>query len=151
MPPSPPKLLPIAQGPRLIVYHQTFHDSNANYQSLLPLLTNNTGITHVIVAAIHLNQGPGNITLNDHEPDDKRYDQLWGEVKWLQGSGVKVLAMLGGAAQGSYERLAGSEENVQLTRVFVNPFEKRIIGVTVGIGCTMRHMNAGHMLDGTQS
>lgn len=112
MPPVPPQLLPTSQGPRLIVYHQTFHDSAGNYHSLLPLLTNNTGITHVIVAAIHLNEGPGNITLNDHKPDDSRYDQLWGEVKWLQGSGVKILGMLGGAAQGSYERLGGSEEDV---------------------------------------
>lgn len=117
MPPTPPQLLPTSRGPRLIVYHQTFHDSNGNYHSLLPLLTNNTGITHVIVAAIHLNDGPGNITLNDHTPDDKRYEQLWGEVKWLQGSGVKVLGMLGGAAQGSYERLAGSEDNVRPPRL----------------------------------
>ncbi|KAK7183983.1 hypothetical protein DPSP01_012263 [Paraphaeosphaeria sporulosa] len=113
MPPTPPKLLPTSQGPRLIVYHQTFHDSAGNYHSLLPLLTNNTGVTHIIVAAIHLNEGPGNITLNDHRPDDKRYEQLWGEVKWLQGSGVKVLGMLGGAAQGSYERLGGSEDNFE--------------------------------------
>jgi cyclin-dependent kinase len=94
------------------VYTQTFHDSAGNYHSLLPLLTNNTGITHVIVAAIHLNDGPGNITLNDHPADDKRFVTLWGEVKWLQGSGVKVLGMLGGAAKGSYERLSGSEEQV---------------------------------------
>ncbi|KAJ4299084.1 hypothetical protein N0V90_004328 [Kalmusia sp. IMI 367209] len=111
MPPTPPKLLSTSKGPRLIVYHQTIHDSAGNYQSLLPLLTNHTGITHVIVAAIHLNGEPGNITLNDHKPDDKRFEQLWGEVKWLQGSGVKVLGMVGGAAQGSYERLGGSEEN----------------------------------------
>ena len=106
------KLLPPSTGPRLIVYHQTFHDANGTYHSLLPLLTNNTGITHVIVAAIHLNDGPGNITLNDHRPDDKRFDQLWGEVNWLQGSGVKVLGMLGGAAKGSYEKLSGDEESV---------------------------------------
>lgn len=112
MSPAPPKLLLTSQGPRLIVYHQTLHDSVGNYHSLLPLVTNNTGITHIILAAIHLNAGPGNITLNDHAPDDKRYEQLWGEVKWLQGSGVKVLGMLGGAAQGSYERLGGSEESV---------------------------------------
>ncbi|KAI4954526.1 hypothetical protein J4E86_005835 [Alternaria arbusti] len=107
------KLLPPSTGPRLIVYHQTFHDSNGTYHSLLPLLTNNTGITHVIVAAIHLNDGPGNITLNDHKPDDKRFDQLWGEVNWLQGSGVKVLGMLGGAAKGSYEKLSGDEESFE--------------------------------------
>ncbi|CAN9328017.1 unnamed protein product [Alternaria alternata] len=108
-----PKLLPVSTGPRLIVYHQTYHDSNGNYHSLLPLLTNNTGITHVIIAAIHLNDGPGNITLNDHRPDDNRYDQLWGEVNWLQGSGVKVLGMLGGAAKGSFEKLSGEEENFE--------------------------------------
>jgi cyclin-dependent kinase len=76
-------------------------------------LTNNTGITHVIIAAIHLNDEPGNITLNDHRPDDKRFDQLWGEVGWLQGSGVKVLGMLGGAAKGTFEKLGGDEESVQ--------------------------------------
>ncbi|KAF2870171.1 kinase-like domain-containing protein [Massariosphaeria phaeospora] len=113
MPLEPPKLLPPTEGPRLIVYHQTFHDSAGNYHSLLPLLTNNTGITHVIVAAIHLNEGPGNITLNDHKPDDTRYEQLWGEVRWLQGSGVQVLGMLGGAAKGSFERLSGSEEDFE--------------------------------------
>ncbi|KAI4638594.1 hypothetical protein J4E93_009895 [Alternaria ventricosa] len=107
------KLLPPSTGPRLIVYHQTFHDSNGTYHSLLPLLTNNTGITHVIVAAIHLNDDPKNITLNDHSPDDKRFDQLWGEVNWLQGSGVKVLGMLGGAAKGSYEKLSGDEESFE--------------------------------------
>ncbi|KAF2123550.1 glycoside hydrolase family 18 protein, partial [Dothidotthia symphoricarpi CBS 119687] len=109
---APPRLLPPSSGPRLIVYHQTYHDSAGNYHSLLPLLTSNTGITHVIIAAIHVNEGAGNITLNDHGPDDKRYDQLWGEVAWLQGSGVKVLGMLGGAAKGSFERLSGDEASV---------------------------------------
>jgi hypothetical protein len=108
-----PKLLSPADGPRLIVYHQTIHDPQGNFQSLLSLLTNKTGITHVIVAAIHLNGEPGDITLNDHRPDDKRFDQLWGEVAWLQGSGVKVLGMLGGAAKGSFEKLSGDDESVR--------------------------------------
>ncbi|KAF2027113.1 Pkinase-domain-containing protein [Setomelanomma holmii] len=102
-----------ATGPRLIVYHQTFHNSSGNYHSLLPLLTNNTGITHVIVAAIHLNDDPGHITLNDHLPNDERFDQLWGEVSWLQGSGVKVLGMLGGAAKGSYQKLSGNDQSFE--------------------------------------
>ncbi|KAL5114604.1 Cyclin-dependent kinase catalytic subunit [Pleosporales sp. CAS-2024a] len=109
--PATPKLLAPTTGPRLIVYHQTIHDGQANYHSLLPLLTNKTGITHVIVAAIHVNDGPGNLTLNDHPPGDKRFEQLWGEVKWLQGSGVKVLGMLGGAAKGTFERLSGGDES----------------------------------------
>ncbi|KAF2729443.1 Pkinase-domain-containing protein [Polyplosphaeria fusca] len=112
MAPMPPVFLPLDQGPRLVVYAQTFHDGEGNYHSLLPLVTNNTGLTHVILAAIHLNDGPGNITLNDHPPDDARFTTLWGEVKWLQGSGVKVLGMLGGAAKGSYERLTGPEDAV---------------------------------------
>ena len=108
MPPTP--LLPIGQGPRVIVYHQTHHlpDSDTPV-SLLPLLTNNTGITHVIVAALHLNNVPGDITLNDHPPDHEKFDTLWAEVAWLQASGVKVLGMLGGAAKGTYARLNGDD------------------------------------------
>lgn len=102
-------LLPIGEGPRVIVYHQTIH-RDGKYVSLLPLITNQTGVTHVIVAAIHLNEGPGNITLNDDPPHASKYETLWGEVAWLQASGVKVLGMLGGAAKGSFERLDGPDE-----------------------------------------
>lgn len=122
---SSPKLLLPSTGPRLIVYHQTVHDPQGNCNSLLPLLTNNTGVTHVIVAAIHLNDGPGNITLNDHRPDDKRFDQLWSEVSWLQGSGVKVLGMLGGAAKGTFERLSGDDESVCIS--LAHPY----VGLTI--------------------
>ncbi|KAK4506319.1 hypothetical protein PRZ48_000049 [Zasmidium cellare] len=103
-------LLPLGQGPRVIVYHQTHHGPNDGPPvSLLPLITNGTGVTHVVVAAIHLNDPPGNITLNDHPPDHERFNTLWGEVAWLQASGVKVLGLLGGAAKGSYERLDGDD------------------------------------------
>ena len=80
--------------------------------SLLPLITQNTGVTHVIIAAIHLNEGPGNITLNDDPFDAEKFRTLWAEVAWLRGAGVKVLGMLGGAARGSFERLGGSDEEV---------------------------------------
>ncbi|KAI5244041.1 family 18 chitinase glycoside hydrolase [Aureobasidium subglaciale] len=102
-------LLPTSQGPRVVVYHQTIHH-DGKYVSLLPLITNQTGVTHVIVAAIHLNEGPGNITLNDDPPNASKYETLWGEVAWLQASGVKVLGMLGGAAKGSFERLDGPDQ-----------------------------------------
>ncbi|KAF2269696.1 Pkinase-domain-containing protein [Lojkania enalia] len=110
MPPQASIFLPPDRGPRIVVYAQTFHDSSGNYHSLLPLLTSNTGVTHVIIAAIHLNEGPGNITLNDHPLSDSRFSTLWGEVKWLRGSGIKVLGMLGGAAKGTYSRLTGPED-----------------------------------------
>lgn len=80
--------------------------------SLLPLITQNTGVTHVIIAAIHLNEGPGNITLNDDPFDAEKFRTLWAEAAWLRGAGIKVLGMLGGAARGSFERLGGSDEEV---------------------------------------
>ena len=102
-------LLPRGQGPRVILYHQTYHPDNGAYVSLLPLITNNTGITHIIIAAVHLNEGPGNIALNDDPPDHQKYTTLWSELQWLQASGVKILALLGGAAKGSFARLDGDD------------------------------------------
>jgi hypothetical protein len=96
----------VLHKPRLVMYQQTFHDPGGKYVSLLPLLEQKTGITHLILAAIHLNT-PSNVTLNEHPLDDKRYEDLWKEVKLLQDSGVKVMAMLGGAAKGTYQRLSG--------------------------------------------
>ncbi|KAF2719216.1 glycoside hydrolase family 18 protein [Polychaeton citri CBS 116435] len=102
--------LPVTEGPKLIVYHQTLHEPDGGPPvSLLPLITNSTGVTHVILAAIHINEGPGNITLNDDPPNAAKYDTVWGEVAWLQGTGIKVLGMLGGAAKGSFARLDGNE------------------------------------------
>ena len=94
----------------MIVYHQTHHGPNNGPPiSILPLLTQSTGVTHVMIAAIHLNDPPGNITLNDLPPDNERFTTLWSEVAWLQASGVRVLGMLGGAAKGSFERLDGDD------------------------------------------
>jgi hypothetical protein len=118
--PPPPQLStmpsqsPLAQphSPRLVMYQQTHHDAAGKPISLLPLLTHKTGVTHVYIAAIHLNGG-ANVTLNDHAPGDGRHDVMWDEVRQLQDAGVKVMAMLGGAAKGSFERLSGSDESVR--------------------------------------
>ncbi|KAI9811717.1 MAG: hypothetical protein M1827_005262 [Pycnora praestabilis] len=92
--------------PRVIVYHQT-HYHNGELMSVLPLLTHKTGVTHVIIAAVHLNQPAGNITLNDDPYQAPKYDALWQEVCLLQDAGVKVLGMLGGAHAGSFTALDG--------------------------------------------
>ncbi|KAK2608388.1 hypothetical protein QQS21_003074 [Conoideocrella luteorostrata] len=106
MPPIPPHINPL---PRLITYYQTHHDSDGNFISILPLLTQpSISVTHVILAAIHINSEPQNLTLNDHAPDHPRFQTLWAELRVLQASGVKVLGLLGGAAKGTYERLDGS-------------------------------------------
>ena len=97
--------------PRVVLYHQTHYLRN-NFVSLLPLLTEAADlvpITHLIIAAIHLNDRPGDINLNDDPPDSSKFDGLWEEVAVMQDIGVKVLGMLGGAAQGSFQRLDQSD------------------------------------------
>ena len=81
--------------------------------SMLPLVENNTGATHVILAAIHINEGPGNITLNDDPPDSPKFDPLWAEVPLVKQGGLKVMGMLGGAAQGSFQRLDGDADQFE--------------------------------------
>ncbi|KYK61674.1 alkaline phosphatase [Drechmeria coniospora] len=112
----PPLPRPSPVLPRIITYHQTHHDANTGkLVSLLPLLTEpSISVTHVILAAIHLNLDPRAITLNDHHPSDGRFDTLWAEIRILQASAVKVMGMLGGAARGSFERLDGSDVQFEL-------------------------------------
>lgn len=99
--------------PRLVQYAQTFTATDGSPLSILPILQQNTGVTHVILASLHINQNPGDIRLNDNPPNASMYDNLWSEVKTLQANGIKVMMLLGGAAQGSYQRLAGSDASVR--------------------------------------
>lgn len=73
---------------------------------LTPLLQNPTGITHLIIAMLHLYQtnNPGPIILNDFAPDDACFEQLHIEIKAFQAAGVKVLCCMGGYTTGSYNR-----------------------------------------------
>ena len=92
---------------RVIYYHQTFHN-NGQFVSALPIVTEAEAeipVTHLIIAAIHVNAAPGDVTLNDDPHVDPKFDDLWEEVGILQDLGIKVLGMLGGAAQGSFQRL----------------------------------------------
>jgi len=89
--------------PRLVLYHQTFHNSDGNPVSVLPLITKqNIALTHLIVCSIHINLG-GVIHLNDYPPSDPRFDILWDEARLLADSGVTVMGMVGGAAPGSFD------------------------------------------------
>ncbi|KAK6527104.1 hypothetical protein TWF281_010296 [Arthrobotrys megalospora] len=99
--------------PRSQVWVQTFATPKGNKLDLLELLNRDTRVTHIYLAAVHLNDPPGNISLNDAPPEDPRYDYIWPQIKALQRSGVKVLILLGGAAQGSYQRLSGSDEQFE--------------------------------------
>lgn len=90
--------------PRLIQYVQTFHPQNDDngHLSLLPFLNRQTRVSHVILAALHINGINGEITLNDDNPNSTVYQKTWNEAATLQKSGIKVMVMMGGAAQGSY-------------------------------------------------
>lgn len=92
--------------PRIVMYQQTYFHKD-EYVSMLPLLEENTAVTHVILAAIHINENPNALTLNDDPFDAEQNDFVWQEVMILQSAGIKVLGMLGGAAKGSYKRLDG--------------------------------------------
>lgn len=108
MPPIPQLLPTRYSDPRVVLYQQTHHHGpNDKPVSLLPLLTaqQHPSLTHLILAAVHINPSPEVLTLNDHPPSDARFTQLWDEVLALQDAGIKVLCMLGGAAQGSFARL----------------------------------------------
>jgi len=113
MPPAIPPRPTNPLKPRVILYHQTHYKHNTEFVSLLPLITEATSdeipLTHLIIAAIHLNEPPGNITLNDDPPSHPKHTPLWEEVAILQDIGVKALGMLGGAARGSFERLDKSD------------------------------------------
>ncbi|KAL9126335.1 MAG: hypothetical protein Q9217_004601 [Psora testacea] len=112
MPPTNPP----PHQPRVVCYHQTHFNPNGGSVSLLPLVTESSdsiGITHLIIAAIHLNDAPGDITLNNDPPDHPKHDSLWEEVHIFQELGVKVLGMLGGAAKGSFQRLDGSDRQFE--------------------------------------
>ncbi|KAK3945171.1 class III chitinase [Diplogelasinospora grovesii] len=104
----------------IITYYQTHHDSvSGKHISVLPLVQQpGISLTHLIVAAIHVNEDPRNITLNDHHPSHARFQTLWAELRILQATGIKVLGMVGGAAKGSFARLdvSNPDDRSQLDR-----------------------------------
>jgi hypothetical protein len=111
---QPGSALPVSSGagvsnalvPRNVIYIQTFTNPDGSQLSLLPLLNQPTRVTHVILAALHVDSTPGEIHLNNNDPSSSFYDFLWPEVQQLQQAGIKVMMMLGGAARGSYQNLA---------------------------------------------
>ncbi|KAA2250135.1 chitinase [Solihabitans fulvus] len=92
-----------ATGRHVILYYQTQYD-NGQYVSPLDLTSHQTGTTDVVVGAVHLDSNSV-VHLNDDPPDSARYTQMWTDLHAMQQQGVRVSAMVGGAAQGSFQRL----------------------------------------------
>ncbi len=91
-----------ADSKRVVVYYQTQY-LNGTYVSPKALTDNNTGVTNVLVGAIHLD--PDVVHLNDDPPESPKFTQMWADLHAMQAQGVKVSAFVGGAAQGSFQRL----------------------------------------------
>lgn len=96
--------IPSAHQHRIIAYHQTHRRDG----ELVPLasLGREAPVTHLIVSAVHI-EDDGTIILNDHPHDDPHHDQLWRELVGVRQRGVKVMAMVGGWAEGTTEKLEG--------------------------------------------
>jgi chitinase len=95
-----------ATSKRVVVYYQTQYSngSSGTYVSPKPLLDRNTGVTDVLVAAIHLNSNKV-VHLNDDPPSAPKFVQMWKDLAAMQARGINVIGMVGGAAQGSFQRL----------------------------------------------
>jgi hypothetical protein len=91
-----------ADSKRVVVYYQTQY-VNGVYVSPKALTDNNTGVTNVMVGAIHLD--PDVVHLNDDPPESPKFTQMWADLHAMQAAGVKVSAFVGGAAAGSFQRL----------------------------------------------
>lgn len=91
-----------ADSKRVVVYYQTQY-VNGVYVSPKALTDNNTGVTNVLVGAIHLDENA--VHLNDDPPESAKFTQMWADLHAMQAAGVKVSAFVGGAAQGSFQRL----------------------------------------------
>ncbi|KAJ7493425.1 endo-beta-N-acetylglucosaminidase [Mycena galericulata] len=96
----------MSDGHRVAIYYQTQYDSSlapnspfGHYVSPLPLITL---ITHLLLAAFHINFDDVSVHLNDFVPEDPYFDQMWADIAVMQENGIKVIGMLGGAAPGTY-------------------------------------------------
>ncbi|KAK8022045.1 chitinase [Apiospora rasikravindrae] len=103
-----------ADDHRVVVYYQTTNVNNSatDHISMLPLIdpSRPISVTHVLIAAIHIvDEQDGWIRLNDFPPANPRFDAVWSDAAQLQAAGVTVTAMIGGAAQGSFQRLDGDD------------------------------------------
>ena len=87
----------------MVVYYQTQYLNNV-YVSPKALTEHKTGVTDVLVGAIHPNSD-GTTHLNDFPPGDARFTQMWADLHAMQAQGVHVSAFVGGAAQGSFRGL----------------------------------------------
>lgn len=78
---------------KIIIYYQTFC-------SIAPLLQKPYPVTHIHLSSIHFGTNPDSsayIHLNDHSPDDPKFNNVWKELTQASKLGIKIVLMVGGA------------------------------------------------------
>lgn len=99
---------PVAEtSHRVAMYYQTQYVGGSQAQGgtyVSPLPLGDAGATTIMVGAFHLDD-TGVDHLNDLPPDDPQFDRMWGELAQMQDGGVEKIAMVGGAAPGTFDRL----------------------------------------------
>ncbi len=77
---------------KIIYYYQTFC-------GLGDILNKSTNVTHIHLSSIHfgIDNNKKYIHLNDYDPYNSRFDNLWKEIKIAKDLNIKIILMVGGA------------------------------------------------------
>lgn len=78
---------------KIIFYYQTFSD-------LTPVLYKDTPLTHIHLSSIHFGKDDNKksyIHLNNHNPDNAIFDNMWNQLEMASKLNIKIVLMLGGA------------------------------------------------------
>ncbi len=112
---------------KIIYYYQTFTD-------LSPILIENTPVTHIHLSSIHfgLDNNKPYIHLNDNNPTDTKFNQLWKDMEKAQSLGIKIVLMVGGAG-GAYEALFNNFDIYYLLLKEILSNKKMISGIDLDI------------------
>lgn len=87
-------------SPKIIYYYQTFVGLN-------DILYKECPVTHIHLSSIHFGKndnGEPYIHLNNNEPTDKLFDDVWKDLEEASNMGIKIVLMIGGAG-GAYSEL----------------------------------------------
>jgi hypothetical protein len=91
---------------KIIIYYQTFCGLEKIYNNSNPM------VTHIHLAAIHFGEinNKTYIHLNDNNPNDPEFDDVWEDLIKCKQRGIKIILMVGGAG-GAYEYMFSNTKN----------------------------------------
>lgn len=154
--PTAPTRTPVAapDSRRVVVYYQKHYENDpkrTGYISALPLLSEDTGVDVVNLAAIHMNKDPKDPTkavlnVNDDLPSDPMYDRMWAELHQMQDAGIPVIAMIGGAVNDTWPNLESDfETQYAELKKFVQTY--RLDGIDLDIELDEAQQKKGLTID----